>query len=408
MGNEDTREWFQDIETVVAEPRFFKAKLGIGEDAYASLRLRKFVGEAWGTLGTAGAAAILAQSSMVASALFVPTGWLAVIGIGAAVTPIGWVIAAGVATGGTWFGVGRYLKSTSTSRTTVIPDFINTPLDVLAIGLFDLMAPLALKIADIDGEIHKKERAVIESYFIKQWGYDVDFVREGLAYSEANLSKFSIEVLARELAEFKKGNPDCNFKVMTTEVLQFLTEVIESDNRIDDREQAAIDNIEQIIKDVAELAIQKTARSGWNYITETVSKTVSKVTPADNAAAVSDVIDSFRAAGRAGDLDAFMANFADDAVLMLDDRIHDANKMEIREYFSFLNDYTFDQEVSKDEIMISGEWAFARVTFDGFLVPKPGVEDEPSRVVSRHFMTFNRGPDGIWKLARDMWILPSE
>ena len=165
MGNENTKEWFQDIETVVSEPRFFKAKLAIGEDAYTSLRLKKSVVEAWTTLGTAGTAVGVAQSSMVASALFAPTGWLAAIGIGTAVTPIGWVIAAGVITGGTWLGVTRYLKSTSISRVTVIPDFINTPMDVLALGLFDLMAPLALKIADIDGEIHKNERAIIESYF---------------------------------------------------------------------------------------------------------------------------------------------------------------------------------------------------------------------------------------------------
>jgi uncharacterized protein (TIGR02246 family) len=128
----------------------------------------------------------------------------------------------------------------------------------------------------------------------------------------------------------------------------------------------------------------------------------------DDAAAVSALIDSFRDAGRAGDLDAFMANFADDAVLMLSDRLGDANKEDVREYFGFLTDYAFDQKISKDEIQVCGDWAFARVTFDGYLNPKPGIEGEPSRVVSRHFMVLKREQDGIWKLARDMWIRPSE
>ena len=107
----DTREWFQDIETVVSEPLIFKAKLGIGEDAYTSLRVKNTVFEAWDTLGAAGAAVSVAQSSVIASSFFAPTGWLAVIGIGTAATPIGWVVAAGVVTGGAWLGVSRYLKN---------------------------------------------------------------------------------------------------------------------------------------------------------------------------------------------------------------------------------------------------------------------------------------------------------
>lgn len=123
--------------------------------------------------------------------------------------------------------------------------------------------------------------------------------------------------------------------------------------------------------------------------------------------AVSATIDSFRAAGRAGDLDAFMANFSDDAVLMLDDRMGDANKEDVREFFEFLGDYYFDQKVSKDEIQICSDWAFARLTFDGYLHPKPGTDGETERVVSRHFMMFKREIDS-WKVIRDMWIFPKE
>jgi len=276
MDNENTKEWFQDIETVVSEPLVFKAKLAIGEDAYTSLRLKNKAYTAYETLGVAGAAVVAANSTVVASTFFAPTGWLAAIGIGTAVTPLGWVVAAGVVTGGAWLGVSRYLKNVSGSRVTVIPNFINTPMDVLALGLFDLIAPLVLKIAVIDGDFHKTERDLIESYFVKQWGYNQDFVREGMAYSATNLSQFSIEASIRELAEFQKENPDCNFKAMSKEMLRFLREIVEADGKLDAREENAIASIESIIKDVGEPIIQKKARKGWKFISNTVNKSIAK------------------------------------------------------------------------------------------------------------------------------------
>jgi len=276
MDNENTKEWFQDIETVVSEPLVFKAKLAIGEDAYTSLRLKNKAYTAFETLGVAGTAVVAAKSTVVASTFFAPTGWLAAIGIGTAVTPIGWVVAAGVITGGAWLGVSHYLKNNMASRVTIIPNFINTPMDVLALGLFDLIAPLVLKISVIDGDFHKTERDLIESYFVKQWGYNQDFVREGMAYSEINLSQFSIEASIRELAEFQKENPDCNFKAMSKEMLRFLREIMEADGKLDEREERAIASIESIIKEVGEPTIHKKARSGWKYILTTVNKFVPK------------------------------------------------------------------------------------------------------------------------------------
>ena len=128
----------------------------------------------------------------------------------------------------------------------------------------------------------------------------------------------------------------------------------------------------------------------------------------EDVAGVSAAIDRFRDAGRAGDLDRFLDCFEDDAIWMLDDRPYDAGKKHAREYFSFLTESAFDQEVTKDEIQVCGDWAFARVTFDGYLNPKPGVEGESYKVFSRHFMVFKRQGDNTWKLARDMWVMPGE
>ena len=148
MNAERQTDDFQYVDNIVGEPLKFKIKLAIGEDAFTSLKVKNAVVQAWDVAGVATTAAVVAKSSVVASTFFAPTGWLAVFGIGTAVTPIGWVVAAGVVTGGAWYGITRHLKKATASKVTVIPKFINTPLDVLALGLFDLMAPLALRMAE--------------------------------------------------------------------------------------------------------------------------------------------------------------------------------------------------------------------------------------------------------------------
>jgi uncharacterized tellurite resistance protein B-like protein len=276
MDSDSQKDRIENIEELITEPLKFKAKLEIGEDAYASLRLKKAAYEAWDSFGAGATAVGLAQSSAVASTFFAPSGLLAAIGFGAAVTPIGWVIAAGVITSGAWFGLSRFSKSGTSERVTIIPKFINTPMDVLALGLFDLIAPLALKVADVDGHIHESERTLINTYFVKEWGYDQVFVDEGLAYIEANLSEFSIKELAQVLAEFKKANPDCNYEPMSIEIIKFLTEIMEVDGKIDEREELAIEKVQAIFKETNKISFSKTIKGGWGSAKDVASNLTSK------------------------------------------------------------------------------------------------------------------------------------
>ncbi|WP_432822088.1 TerB family tellurite resistance protein [Trichloromonas sp.] len=266
-------EWFDGIENIVSDPLRFKAKLAIGEDAYTSLRVKNATFELWDVAGVASTAVAVAKSSAVASTFFASNGILSLGGlIGTATTPVGWVVAAGVLAGGGWIGITRYIKQSSSSKVTVIPNFINTPMDVLALGLFDLMAPLALKVASIDGEICDDERSTILSYFVEQWGYDGGFVREGITFTEKRLSDFSIKNLAHSLAEFKKQNKDCNYKVMSRELINFLREIIEADGRIDEREEMAIEKVEQVFDEVDRYNFKKVAKDGFDSVSEVARK----------------------------------------------------------------------------------------------------------------------------------------
>ena len=266
MDDKNQNHWFQDIEAIVSEPLNFKAKLAIGEAAYTSLKLKNTVVQAWDVAGVATTAAVVTKSSLVATTFFAPTGFLAALGFGTAVTPIGWVIAAGVVTGGAWMGVTRYLKKVSASRVTVIPNFINTPLDVLALGLFDLLAPLALKVAEVEGCIHETERKLINDYFVKEWGYDPKFVAEGINYTESALNGLSIKHLAQTIADFTHENRDCNFDKMSQEILGFLRNMVAVDGKLNVKDEMAIENIEVIFNAANKFSLKNKVQTGWKTV----------------------------------------------------------------------------------------------------------------------------------------------
>jgi hypothetical protein len=276
MDTPKSHDWFDNIDTIVTEPLNFKAKLAIGEEAYAALKLKNTVIQVWDVAGVATTAAVVAKSSAVAATFFAPTGFLALLGIGAAVTPVGWVIAASVITGGTWMGISRYLKKSSDSRVTIIPKFINTPLDVLALSLFDLLAPLALKIATTEPTVDQTKQEIIHQYFVKEWGYNPEFTREGLKYTASKLNEISIDELAQTLAEFADRNADCNFKMMSQEILGFLRNIISADQKTNTPEAIAIDKIEAIFKKANKNSTRKKVQGGWRLIKNTVGRVLSK------------------------------------------------------------------------------------------------------------------------------------
>ena len=267
--------WFDGVSTVVAEPLKFKAKLAIGEDAYTSLRLKKTAYELWDAMGAATTVSAVAKSSAVASTFFAPTGLLSAIGIGTAATPIGWVIAAGVVSGGAWIGMSKYIKQSTRDRVIVIPEFINTPIDILGLSLFELTSPLLLQVAVSDGYLDNKERELIKDYFIHQWGYSDIFVEKGLSYIEQNRPEKAVYEFATALANYKKKNPDCNFHQMTAEIIEFVEEVVEIDGKVTNEERIAIEAMRRAFNEVGESLLQKTTKQGLSNLRKTKNKLLS-------------------------------------------------------------------------------------------------------------------------------------
>lgn len=242
---------FDGVTRVIAEPLRFKARLAIGENAYKSLRMINRTREIWDVLGAAGGGAALAKA--------------AALGLGAAATPVGWVAIAALASGGACYGLYRWLGDTRGSRVIEIPKFLNTPLDTLGLALFDLIAPLALRLAAVDGRIEAAEREALIRHLVDDWGLDADFVTRAVAQIEPGVARGSVEEMAGELSSFLHANPDCNHKAIAADLGQFLRRLLEAGGPLSDAEEQALAAALALLAQQPETALSKawdSARTG--------------------------------------------------------------------------------------------------------------------------------------------------
>lgn len=234
-------ERLQAANRVVADPLRFKARLEIGEAAYTTLVIKNKAGEAWSVAGASVVGAVAASSGVVANMFFGAAGFLGLFTVAA--TPLGWIIAAGVAAGGSCLGVIRLMKGLDGELVEVVPKFINTPLDVLAVGFFDLIAPLALKVAAADGQISAEERDIARSYFVEEWGYEEGYVDPALELFEKDLEKFTLKQLTASLRDFTRESRDCNHRKVRAKIVDLLKEIAMADGDIHEMEELAIQHV---------------------------------------------------------------------------------------------------------------------------------------------------------------------
>ena len=241
------------ISSVIVDDRAFKAQLGIGEEAYTSLRIRNRLADIWEVAGAAGTGATIASMPFVGS-LFFTSGLMGLIGFTAA-TPIGWVIGSATLSGLGWLAIRKIFLKQASKKVEVIPKFINSPVDVLGLAILDLLVPIALKTSIIDGEIHSEERKQIKNYFVGTWGYEPAIIDFEMYFIETYLENFEIKEIAKNLAKFAKENKDCNFDIIVKKIVDFLHELNRADGKIHENEEIAIGEVERIFKKEAPWSI---------------------------------------------------------------------------------------------------------------------------------------------------------
>lgn len=245
MSESELPRGFEGVDRVVLQPLKFKAQLRIGEEAYRSLQAGRAVSDLW-NFGTAAATGGFVAGSPVVASTFFGTS-LTALGIGTAVTPVGWVVGGAVAAGALSWGVLRMWRGYSASRVEIVPRFINTPIDLLAASLFDLVAGLAILVAREAGELDPGEREGIADYFTSEWGLDPNYIRAALPVLEVTTVGRTVDEAAKALAALKRQNPDCNYEAMSEELVQFLIEIAEADGAVDDGERRAIESVRRVL-----------------------------------------------------------------------------------------------------------------------------------------------------------------
>jgi hypothetical protein len=249
----DLEELFADEnEVIVNEPLKFKAKLGIGEKAYKLLKAREQLRTFSEALGVGGTAAYVAGSTLVAGTFFAKKGMIAsalsAVGLGAAAaTPIGWVLAAGVVSGVAYMGVSRFFEFSRDKALIIVPKYIKTPLDVIALALIELMLPVSLKIARASGEISNPGRRAILEFYSHEWGYSAAFVSRMIEEYERNLDKVSFARLAQSLNEYCAVNEDCEHDTIVNDLIVHLREVVEAGGLIHEQELRQLEYLSGIL-----------------------------------------------------------------------------------------------------------------------------------------------------------------
>ena len=119
-----------------------------------------------------------------------------------------------------------------------------------------------------------------------------------------------------------------------------------------------------------------------------------------------EAIDELREQGVAAingkDVEAYLALVTDDAVLMPPHESPAVGKEAIRSKFQALLDpFTPEVTASSEEVVVAGDWAFERYSFNLKLTPTEA--GEPIEDSGQGVQIYRRQADGSWKIAYDIW-----
>jgi tellurite resistance protein len=225
--------WAEEPSKVIDNTEVFKARLQIGAEAFKVLSAAENLGSVVSMVGGAGL-----LSTGAAAAWFSSLGVMGQVGlmVGAVSTPVGWIGLAGAGGAVATYGVRKLLKSAKDEAVVEVPKYIRTPIDILALLLFNLLAAVALKIAHSDGEYCTQEREAIEHYLVRGWGFNPTFVATNLKRVQLGLDNFSYDQLAEELKECEKKG-DVKYETMVKEILGFAKGVTNADGIVHDAEK---------------------------------------------------------------------------------------------------------------------------------------------------------------------------
>jgi uncharacterized protein (TIGR02246 family) len=104
----------------------------------------------------------------------------------------------------------------------------------------------------------------------------------------------------------------------------------------------------------------------------------------------------------AGDIDAWMSSFTEDAIVMVPNIPALTNKLAIRQWNTpYFEQFDLHEESDAREIQVAGDWGYIRAHWIWTLTPKDGGESVKD--TGNSIWIVRRQPDGSWKIARGIY-----
>ena len=160
--------------------------------------------------------------------------------------------------GVTYAGVSKIFESSKDDGLVVIPKYINSPIDILAVSLIELILPIGLKLAAIDGHIDKLERDAILNHFVKVWGYNRLFVERMISAYELSLEDVSVAALVNDIMKYTQENDDCDYQKIKQTYINFMKAIANADGILDENEGRMIADLEQAFTRAEQIADEAT------------------------------------------------------------------------------------------------------------------------------------------------------
>ena len=122
----------------------------------------------------------------------------------------------------------------------------------------------------------------------------------------------------------------------------------------------------------------------------------------EDIAAIRSVFDKGIAAANAGDAADLAAFYTEDVVVMNPNQpTHIGKEALLQNLHALFDPFTVKMTAQIEEVEVSGDWGFTRSSFTWTLTPKAG--GEPNEDSGNWLVIWRRGPDGSWKVAREIW-----
>ena len=125
------------------------------------------------------------------------------------------------------------------------------------------------------------------------------------------------------------------------------------------------------------------------------------VTTGPDVEAVKTTLDQAVAAFHAGDLEALLVHYADDAVTIAPNEPPIIGKVALRSAWQLpFAENTFQLTASPDEVVVAGDLAVMRLSWEETVTPKGG--GEPTVMRGHWLIIWRKQSDGSWKDWREM------